>query len=97
MGTTATILSRQITEFLLRSVRLQEHSAEQLSSMKAEHLGALDQLRATHALEHSSSKVAELANKLSTQEVLARITYQPVQCQHGMLDHDPVAQLFSCR
>ena len=39
--------------------------------MKAEHLRALDQLRATHALEHSSSKVAELANKLNTQEVLA--------------------------
>lgn len=53
--------------------------------MKAEHLGALDQLRATHALEHSSSKVAELANKLKTQEVLAHITFQPVQCQQGML------------
>lgn len=53
--------------------------------MKAEHLRVLDQLRATHALEHSSSKVAELANKLNTQEVLAHLTYQPVQCQQGML------------
>lgn len=39
--------------------------------MKAEHLRVMDQLRAAHALEHSSSKVAELANKLDTQEVVA--------------------------
>ncbi|XP_034730618.1 centrosomal protein of 162 kDa isoform X2 [Etheostoma cragini] len=52
--------------------RLKEHSAEQLSSMKAEHLRVLDQLRATHALEHSSSKVAELANKLNTQEIMMK-------------------------
>uniref|UniRef100_A0A3Q3K0D1 Centrosomal protein of 162 kDa n=1 Tax=Monopterus albus TaxID=43700 RepID=A0A3Q3K0D1_MONAL len=50
--------------------RLKDLSAEQLSSMKAEHLRVLDQLCAIHALEHSSSKVAELANKLSTQEVM---------------------------
>ncbi|KAM9425776.1 centrosomal protein of 162 kDa [Pholidichthys leucotaenia] len=49
--------------------RLKEHFEEQLSSMKAEHLRALDRLRATHALEHSSSKVAELTNMLSTQEI----------------------------
>ncbi|XP_041844529.1 centrosomal protein of 162 kDa [Melanotaenia boesemani] len=49
--------------------RLKEHFAEQLSSMKAEHLRVLDHLRATYALEHSSSKVAELSNKLNTQEI----------------------------
>ncbi|MEQ2176538.1 hypothetical protein GOODEAATRI_028998, partial [Goodea atripinnis] len=48
---------------------VKEHLAEQLSSEKAEHLRVLDSLRATHALEHSSSKVAELSNKLNTQEV----------------------------
>ncbi|XP_039973965.1 centrosomal protein of 162 kDa isoform X2 [Xiphias gladius] len=52
--------------------RLKEHSAEQLSSMKAEHLRVLDQLCATHALEHSSSKVAEQANKLNTQEIMVK-------------------------
>ncbi|XP_070822577.1 centrosomal protein of 162 kDa isoform X5 [Chaetodon trifascialis] len=52
--------------------RLQEQSAEQLSAIKAEHLRVLDQLRATHALEHSSSKVAELANKLNTQEIVVK-------------------------
>ncbi|XP_034384986.1 centrosomal protein of 162 kDa isoform X2 [Cyclopterus lumpus] len=49
--------------------RLEGHSAEQLSSMRAEHLRALDQLRAAHALEHSSSRVAELANKLNAQQI----------------------------
>ncbi|KAG8010372.1 hypothetical protein GBF38_014656, partial [Nibea albiflora] len=49
----------------------EEHSAKQLSSMKAEHLRVLNELHATHALQHSSSKVAELSNKLNTQEVLA--------------------------
>ncbi|XP_058502714.1 centrosomal protein of 162 kDa [Solea solea] len=49
--------------------RHQEQSAEQLSSLKAEHLRVLDQLRATHALEHSSSVVAEQANKINTQEI----------------------------
>ncbi|XP_041798678.1 centrosomal protein of 162 kDa isoform X2 [Chelmon rostratus] len=52
--------------------RLQEHSAEQLSTIKAEHVRVLDQLRATHALEHSSSRVAELTNKLSSQEVVVK-------------------------
>nr|XP_040021407.1 LOW QUALITY PROTEIN: centrosomal protein of 162 kDa [Gasterosteus aculeatus aculeatus] len=52
--------------------RLAGHSAEQLSSMRAEHLRVLDQLRASHALEHSSSKVAELTNKLSAQEITVK-------------------------
>lgn len=52
------------------SFRLKEQTAEQLSSMKAEHLRVLDQMHATYALEHSASKVAELTNELSAQEVL---------------------------
>ncbi|KAL6108660.1 cep162 [Pungitius sinensis] len=52
--------------------RLAGHSAEQLSSIRAEHLRVLDQLRASHAQEHSSSKVADLANKLSVQEITVK-------------------------
>ena len=51
-------------------VRVKQQGAEQLSSMKAEQLRALDTLRAGYALEHSSSRVAELTNRLHTQEVL---------------------------
>ncbi|XP_039864354.1 centrosomal protein of 162 kDa isoform X1 [Simochromis diagramma] len=50
--------------------RLTEEFEEQLSTTKAEHFRVLDHLRATHALEHSDSKVAELTNKLSTQEIM---------------------------
>ncbi|XP_015247045.1 PREDICTED: centrosomal protein of 162 kDa-like isoform X6 [Cyprinodon variegatus] len=59
--------------------RLRERSAEQLSSMKAEHLRVLDRLRAAHALEHSSSKVAELSNKLQTQEVAMKHLQQQLK------------------
>lgn len=55
-------------------IRLKEHSAEQLSSLKAEHVRALDQLRATYALEHSSSKVAEVNNELNAQKVPTSFT-----------------------
>ncbi|KAM3614709.1 uncharacterized protein V6R79_018243 [Siganus canaliculatus] len=52
--------------------RLQESSAGQLVSMRAEHLRELEQLRAAHALEHSSSKCAQLANELNTQETIVK-------------------------
>uniref|UniRef100_A0A673BUK4 Centrosomal protein of 162 kDa n=1 Tax=Sphaeramia orbicularis TaxID=375764 RepID=A0A673BUK4_9TELE len=54
------------------SIRLKEDCTKQLSSMKAEHLRVENQLRATFALEHSSSKVAELTNKINTQEILVQ-------------------------
>ncbi|XP_061571315.1 centrosomal protein of 162 kDa isoform X1 [Cololabis saira] len=49
--------------------RMKQHLLEQLSCVKAEHLRVLEGLRAAHALEHSASKVAELSNKLSSQEI----------------------------
>ncbi|XP_075961472.1 centrosomal protein of 162 kDa isoform X6 [Anarhichas minor] len=66
--------------------RLKGHSAEQLSSMRAEHLRVLDQLRATHALEHSSSKVAELANKLNTQEITVKHLQEQLKEVQGAKD-----------
>ncbi|XP_063735241.1 centrosomal protein of 162 kDa [Eleginops maclovinus] len=52
--------------------RVKQQGAEQLSSMKAAHHRALDTLRAGYALEHSSSRVAELTNQLHTQEVTVK-------------------------
>ncbi len=49
--------------------RIQEQNAEQLALVKAEHHKEIERLLACHALEHSSSKVAELTNKVNTQEV----------------------------
>uniref|UniRef100_A0A3B5A8C2 Centrosomal protein of 162 kDa n=1 Tax=Stegastes partitus TaxID=144197 RepID=A0A3B5A8C2_9TELE len=66
--------------------KLKEHLAEQLSSVKAEHLLVLDRLRASHALEHSSSKVAELTNKLSTQEILIKQLKEQLKELQGSKD-----------
>lgn len=49
--------------------RTQEQNAEQLALVKAEHHKEIEHLLACHALEHSSSKVAELTNQVNTQEV----------------------------
>ncbi|XP_029359561.1 centrosomal protein of 162 kDa isoform X2 [Echeneis naucrates] len=59
--------------------RLKVHSAQQLSSMQAEHLRELDQLRAAQALEHSSSKVAEQANRINSQEVMVKHLQEQVK------------------
>ena len=71
---------------IMWSIRLREQSAEKLSSMKAEHLRIIDQLRATHALEHSSSKVAEQANKLNTQEVMVKHLQDQLKDLQGAKD-----------
>ncbi|KPP67902.1 hypothetical protein Z043_113456, partial [Scleropages formosus] len=51
--------------------RVQESLAEQLSSLRTKHQRELENILTRHALEHSSSKVAELTNQLSAQEVMA--------------------------
>ncbi|XP_068592227.1 centrosomal protein of 162 kDa isoform X2 [Cebidichthys violaceus] len=66
--------------------RLKRHSAEQLSSVRAEHHRVLDQLHATHALEHSSSKIAELANKLNTQEITVKHLQEQLKEVQGAKD-----------
>lgn len=52
------------------SCRVQQHSAEQVSSLRADHQRELERLLTGHALTHSS-KVAELTNQVTTQEVKA--------------------------
>ncbi|XP_010787882.1 centrosomal protein of 162 kDa-like isoform X2 [Notothenia coriiceps] len=54
--------------------------------MKAEQLRALDTLRADYALEHSSSRVAELTNQLHTQEVTVKHLKEQLQELQGAKD-----------
>lgn len=68
------------------SSRHQEWAAEQLSSLKAQHLRESDQLRATHALEHSSSKVAEQANRINTQEIQLKHLQEQLKEHQGTKD-----------
>ncbi|KAL1259800.1 hypothetical protein QQF64_010377 [Cirrhinus molitorella] len=53
-------------------LRTQEQNAEQLASVKAEHHKEIEHLLACHALEHSSSKLAELTNQVNTQEIIVQ-------------------------
>ncbi|XP_060725776.1 centrosomal protein of 162 kDa isoform X3 [Tachysurus vachellii] len=50
--------------------RAQEQNLEQLDLLKADHQREIERLVASHALEHSSSKVAELTNQVKSQEVM---------------------------
>ncbi|XP_047667552.1 centrosomal protein of 162 kDa [Tachysurus fulvidraco] len=50
--------------------RAQEQNLEQLNLLKADHQREIERLVASHALEHSSSKVAELTNQVKSQEVM---------------------------
>ncbi|KAG9342704.1 hypothetical protein JZ751_015566 [Albula glossodonta] len=58
------------TEAELR--RTKEHAEEQLKSLRTQHQKEIEGLMARHALEHSTSKLAELANQVSTQEIMIR-------------------------
>ncbi|KAJ8288288.1 hypothetical protein COCON_G00009470 [Conger conger] len=58
------------TEAELRRTR--ERGEERLLALRAQHQKETEGLLARHALEHSASKVAELANQVSTQEIMVR-------------------------
>ncbi|XP_061770943.1 centrosomal protein of 162 kDa isoform X3 [Nerophis ophidion] len=57
---------------------------QQISSLKAEHLKALDQLRADHATEYSSSKVAQLTNQLNTRDIMVKLLQDQLKELHGV-------------
>ncbi|NWU78328.1 CE162 protein, partial [Onychorhynchus coronatus] len=52
--------------------RIQEDTAEYIASLKASHQREVEKIVCQHAKEHSTSKVAELINRISTQEVLIK-------------------------
>ncbi|NXQ56681.1 CE162 protein, partial [Anthoscopus minutus] len=52
--------------------RMQEDTAEYIASLKASHQREVEKIVCEHAKEHSTSKVAELKNKISAQEILIK-------------------------
>ncbi|NWT91945.1 CE162 protein, partial [Urocynchramus pylzowi] len=52
--------------------RMQEDTAEYIASLKASHQREVENIVCQHAKEHSTSKVAELKNRISTQEILIK-------------------------
>ncbi|XP_022529777.2 centrosomal protein of 162 kDa isoform X2 [Astyanax mexicanus] len=73
--------------------RIQERSAEQLASLKAEHQREVEHLVARHALEHSSSKVAELTNQMKTQEIMVLHLREQLKELQGTKDALAVSKL----
>ncbi|XP_066468584.1 centrosomal protein of 162 kDa [Tiliqua scincoides] len=64
------------SESLIR--RMKENSEEYISALKASHQKELEKILCQHAVEHSTSKVAELNSKISTQEILIKHLQQQV-------------------
>ncbi|XP_038655211.1 centrosomal protein of 162 kDa isoform X1 [Scyliorhinus canicula] len=62
----------KLAQFENEARRAQEGIAEHVAALKAVHQQEVEQILTQHALEHSSSKVAELTNKISTQEVMMK-------------------------
>ncbi|XP_069707316.1 centrosomal protein of 162 kDa isoform X2 [Phaenicophaeus curvirostris] len=52
--------------------RMQEDTAEYIASLKASHQREVEKILCQHAREHSTSKVAELNSRISTQEILIK-------------------------
>ncbi|XP_062322496.1 centrosomal protein of 162 kDa isoform X3 [Osmerus eperlanus] len=73
--------------------RLQESSAEQLSCVQVVHQGELERLLARHALEHSSSKLAQLTNHIATQEVVVQHLREQVKDLQSTKDALAVSKL----
>ncbi|XP_041758347.1 centrosomal protein of 162 kDa [Coregonus clupeaformis] len=73
--------------------RVQEHSADQVSSLRADHQRELERLLTSHALAHSSSKVAELTNQVTTQEIMVQHLRDQVKELQGTKDALAVSKL----
>ncbi|XP_071299784.1 centrosomal protein of 162 kDa isoform X1 [Agelaius tricolor] len=52
--------------------RMQEDTEEYIASLKASHQREVEKIVCQHAKEHSTSKVAELKNRISAQEILIK-------------------------
>ncbi|NXQ22857.1 CE162 protein, partial [Peucedramus taeniatus] len=52
--------------------QMQEDTAEYIASLKASHQREVEKIVCQHAKEYSTSKVAELKNRISTQEILIK-------------------------
>ncbi|XP_064802058.1 centrosomal protein of 162 kDa [Oncorhynchus masou masou] len=73
--------------------RVQQYSAEQVSSLRADHQRELESLLTGHALAHSSSKVAELTNQVTAQEIMVQHLRDQVKELQGTKDALAVSKL----
>lgn len=62
----------QLAQYENEVRRTQGGLSEHVAALNASHQQEIEQILTQHALEHSSSKVAELANKITAQEVMIK-------------------------
>ncbi|XP_050988431.1 centrosomal protein of 162 kDa [Labeo rohita] len=86
-------LQAAVTHAQSQLLRTQEQNAEQLALVKAEHHKEIEHLLACHALEHSSSKVAELTNQVNTQEIIVQHLQGEVKELQGAKDALSVSKI----
>lgn len=86
-------LQAAVTHAQNQLLRIQEQNSEQLASVKAEHQREIERLLACHALEHSSSKVAELTNQVNTQEIIVQHLQGQVKELKGTKDALAVSKI----
>ncbi|NWR41360.1 CE162 protein, partial [Regulus satrapa] len=73
--------------------RMQEDTAEYIASLKASHQREVEKIVCQHAKEHSTSKVAELKNRISTQEILIKHLQKQLGEQEGRQEALLVSQI----
>ncbi|XP_062896388.1 centrosomal protein of 162 kDa isoform X4 [Mobula hypostoma] len=62
----------KLAQFESEARRAQDDVSEHVAALKVSHQQEIEQLLTQHALEHSSSKVAELTNKITAQEIMLK-------------------------
>ncbi|XP_067416847.1 centrosomal protein of 162 kDa [Emydura macquarii macquarii] len=73
--------------------RTKEDTAEYIAALKASHQREMEKILCQHALEHSSSKVAELNSKISRQEILIKHLQEQVNELHRDQESIAVSQM----
>ncbi|NWH86212.1 CE162 protein, partial [Aegithalos caudatus] len=73
--------------------RMQEDTEEYIASLKASHQREVEKIVCQHAKEHSASKVAELKNRISTQEILIKHLQEQLGEQEGRQEALLVSQI----
>ncbi|XP_020825579.1 centrosomal protein of 162 kDa isoform X2 [Phascolarctos cinereus] len=73
--------------------RTKEDAAEHIAALKASHQREVEKLLCQHAIENSSSKVAELNRKISTQEVLIKHLQTQVSELQGSKESLAISQV----
>uniref|UniRef100_A0A672QDM9 Centrosomal protein of 162 kDa n=1 Tax=Sinocyclocheilus grahami TaxID=75366 RepID=A0A672QDM9_SINGR len=88
-----TSLQAAVAQAQSQLLRIQEQNAEQLALVKAGHHKEIERLLACHALEHSSSKVAELTNQVNLEEIIVQHLQGQVKELQGAKDALAVSKI----